>query len=52
MYINTEETLQENMGILIKQLKDLNVDCNTDQTKTMIVGNENVKHNIKKKDLE
>lgn len=44
---NTEETLQENVDELIKQLKYLNMECNTEKMKTMILVNEIAKHNVK-----
>lgn len=44
---NTDEILQENMNILINQLKELNLPCHTEKTKTMKLGDGSAKHNIK-----
>ena len=44
---STEENLQENVNIITGHLKRINLKCNTEKTKAMIIGNESLTHNIK-----
>ena len=43
---STKENLRENVNIITRHLKGITLKCNTERTKTMIMGTESLTHNV------
>lgn len=52
VFRNTQETMQGIVDILIKKLKDVNMVCNKEKTKTIIEGDESAKNYVERKIIQ